>query len=82
MVKKTIVGDNITSINNLLYDIDFGGFDENKAMDLLIKKRNNKKKTDLSKKNSRYKRVNDSSEYRNNSRNFQYDYEEDFYEPK
>lgn len=57
-------------------------YDENKAMDLLTKKRhNNKKKTGAKSKTSRYKRVNDNSVYRNNARNFQYDYEEDYYEP-
>ena len=56
-------------------------FDENKAMNLLIKKRHNKKTTKSSRKNSKYKRVNDNSVYRNNSRHFQYDYEEDYYEP-
>ncbi len=56
-------------------------YDENKAMDLLIKKRHNKKKIGARNKTSRYKRVNDRSVYRNNARNFQYDYEEDFYEP-
>lgn len=57
------------------------GYDENKAMDLLIKKRHNKKKINAKKKTSRYKRVNDNSVYRNNARYFQYDYEEDYYEP-
>lgn len=56
-------------------------FDENKAMNLLIKKRHNKKITKASSKNSRYKRVNDNGVYRNNAKNFQYDYEEDYYEP-
>ncbi|MBC2576630.1 hypothetical protein [Peptostreptococcus canis] len=57
-------------------------YDENKALDLITKKKFNKKKINISKKGSRYKRVNDNSVYRNNARNFQYDYEEDFYEPK
>lgn len=57
-------------------------YDENKALDLITKKRHNKKKTSSSKKNSRYKRVNDTSVYRNNARNFEFDYEEDYYEPK
>lgn len=57
-------------------------FDENKALDLLIKKRHNNKKLKASSKTSRYKRVNDSSQFRNNARNFQYDYEEDYYEPE
>ncbi len=56
-------------------------YDENKATDLLIKKRHNKKKVGAAKKNSRYKRVNDNSSFRNNARHFQYDYEEDYYEP-
>lgn len=56
-------------------------FDENKAMDLLLKKRHNKRKTGPSKKSSRYKRVNDSGSFRNNARHFQFDYEEDYYEP-
>lgn len=57
-------------------------FDENKAMDLLVKKRFNNKKAKVSSKTSKYKRVNDNSQFRNNARNFQYDYEEDYYEPK
>lgn len=57
------------------------GYDENRAMDLLVKKRHNKKKASAKDKTSRYKRVNDNSVYRNNARHFQYDYEEDYYEP-
>ena len=56
-------------------------FDENKAMNLLIKKRHNKKTVKSSGRTSKYKRVNDNGVYRNNARNFQYDYEEDYYEP-
>lgn len=56
-------------------------FDENKAMDLLIKKRHNRKTTSKSKKTSKYRRVNDDGKFRNNARNFQFDYEEDYYEP-
>ena len=44
-------------------------YDENNALGLVVKK------------TSRYKRVNDTSVFRNNARNFQFDYEEDYYEP-
>lgn len=57
-------------------------YDENKAMDLFVKKRHNNKKTKASKKNSIYKRVNNDGVFRNNARNFEFDYEEDFYEPR
>jgi len=57
-------------------------FDENRAMSLITKKRHNKKKVGASSKSSRYKRVNDRSPYRNNARHFQFDYEEDYYEPE
>lgn len=58
------------------------GFDENKAMDLLVKKRHNKKIISKSKITSKYRRVNDDGKFRNNARNFQFDYEEDYYEPE
>lgn len=57
-------------------------FDEKKALDLFQKKRTNIKKNKTSEKGSIYRRVNDTGKYRNNARNFQYDYEEDFYEPE
>lgn len=56
-------------------------FDENKAMDLLKKKLHNTPRKKKILKDSKYKRVNDSGAYRNNARHFQFDYEEDFYEP-
>ena len=58
------------------------GFDENKALGLMGKKRHNHTKTKKVARTSRYKRVNDTSVFRNNARNFQYDYEEDYYEPR
>jgi len=45
-------------------------FEENDDMSILLKKRNTK-----APKNS-------NSEFRNNYKNYQYDYEEDFYEPR
>lgn len=57
-------------------------FDENKAMGLFVKKWHNQKKSRTSKKNSAYRRVNDRGVYRNNAKAFEFDYEEDFYEPK
>lgn len=56
-------------------------YDENKALGLVVKKRHNKTKVSKLGKTSRYKRVNDTSVFRNNARNFQFDYEEDYYEP-
>jgi hypothetical protein len=56
-------------------------YDENKALGLVIKKRHNQTKASKLGKTSRYKRVNDTSVFRNNARNFQFDYEEDYYEP-
>lgn len=56
-------------------------YDENKALGLVVKKRHNHTKASKSGKTSRYKRVNDTSVFRNNARNFQFDYEEDYYEP-
>lgn len=56
-------------------------YDENKALGLVVKKRHNRTKTSKLGKTSRYKRVNDTSVFRNNARNFQFDYEEDYYEP-
>ncbi|MGL5313628.1 MAG: hypothetical protein ACRC92_10295 [Peptostreptococcaceae bacterium] len=44
-------------------------FDENDDMSLLIKKKSKKAPK------------NKNSEFRNNYKNYQYDYEEDFYEP-
>lgn len=56
-------------------------YDENKALGLVVKKRHNQTRAKKSGRTSRYKRVNDTSVFRNNARNFQYDYEEDYYEP-
>ena len=56
-------------------------YDENKALGLVVKKRHNQTKESKLGKTSRYKRVNDTSVFRNNARNFQFDYEEDYYEP-
>ncbi len=56
-------------------------YDENKALGLVVKKRHNRTKASKLGKTSRYKRVNDTSVFRNNARNFQFDYEEDYYEP-
>lgn len=56
-------------------------YDENKALELVVKKRRNQTKASKLGKTSRYKRVNDTSVFRNNARNFQFDYEEDYYEP-
>ena len=56
-------------------------YDENTALGLVVKKRHNQTKASKSGKTSRYKRVNDTSVFRNNARNFQFDYEEDYYEP-
>ena len=56
-------------------------YDENKALGLVVKKRHNQTKASKSGKTSIYKRVNDTSVFRNNARNFQFDYEEDYYEP-
>lgn len=56
-------------------------YDENKALGLVVKKRHNQTRAKKSGRTSRYKRINDTSVFRNNARNFQYDYEEDYYEP-
>ena len=56
-------------------------YDENKALELVVKTRHNQTKASKLGKTSRYKRVNDTSVFRNNARNFQFDYEEDYYEP-
>lgn len=56
-------------------------FDENRAMNLLTKKHQNSSKKKSKLKDSKFKRVNDSGVYRNNARHFQFDYEEDYYEP-
>ena len=49
---------------------DKGKYDENDDMSLLIKKKPNKSSKSR------------NSEFRNNYKNYQYDYEEDFYEPR
>ncbi|WAW14948.1 hypothetical protein [Peptostreptococcus equinus] len=56
-------------------------FDENRAMNLLTKKHQNSSEKKSKLKDSKFKRVNDSGVYRNNARHFQFDYEEDYYEP-
>lgn len=54
-------------------------FDEKKAMDILKKKRVNKPSKKKAYK-GKYRNV--EGAYRNNAKNYQYDYEEDFYEPE
>ncbi len=54
-------------------------FDEGLAMDIITKKRVNKPKQIASSK-KKYK--NFVGYFRNNAKNYQYDYEEDYYEPE
>ena len=77
---EEIENENINSseIKNRIKSNTGYDFDEGKAMNLLKKKRVNKPKKRASKK--KYKNI--EGAYRNNVKNYQYDYEEDFYEPE